>query len=162
MTNPHDGLRLSTLTEEMDVDAVHAYLSGESYWARGSPREVVARAVQHSLCIGIFDGAAQVAFARAVTDRATYAYLADVYVLQAYRGRGLGKWMMETLVAHPDLQGLRRWSLMTKDAHGLYAQFGFTPLSHPDRSMERTHPGVYARAADPAPSGAAWTGGGDA
>jgi GNAT superfamily N-acetyltransferase len=102
--------------------------------------------------VGIFDGAAQVAFARAVTDRATYAYLADVYVLEAYRGRGLSKWMMEVLTAHPDLQGLRRWSLMTKDAHGLYARFGFTPLKHPDRSMERTHPGVYARPADPPPS----------
>jgi GNAT superfamily N-acetyltransferase len=149
MTDLRDELRLSTLTDEMDVDAVHAYLSAESYWAPGIPREVVARAVHHSLCVGIFDGAAQVAFARAVTDRATYAYLADVYVLEAYRGRGLSRWMMEVLVAHPDLQGLRRWSLMTKDAHGLYAQFGFTPLKHPDRSMERTAPGVYARPADP-------------
>lgn len=152
MTDIRDELRLSTLTDEMDVDAIHAYLSVESYWAPGIPREVVARAVHHSLCVGIFDGAAQVAFARAVTDRATYAYLADVYVLQAYRGRGLGKWMMETLDAHPDLQGLRRWSLMTKDAHGLYAQFGFTPLKQPERSMERVHPGVYLRPADPPPS----------
>lgn len=147
MSDARDSLRLSTLADEMDVDAVHAYLSGESYWARGIPRQVVARAIQHSLCVGVFDGAAQVAFARAVTDRATYAYLADVYVLEGYRGRGLGKWIMETLVTHPNLQGLRRWSLMTKDAHGLYAQFGFTPLAQPDRSMERTDPGVYARLA---------------
>jgi GNAT superfamily N-acetyltransferase len=146
MTDLRDDLRLSTLTDEMDVDAIHAYLSAESYWAPGIPREVVARAVHHSLCVGIFDGAAQVAFARAVTDRATYAYLADVYVLEPYRGRGLSKWMMEVLTAHPDLQGLRRWSLMTKDAHALYAQFGFTPLKQPGRSMERTHPGVYAGA----------------
>lgn len=152
MTDIRDELRLSTLTDEMDVDAIHAYLSAESYWAPGVPREVVARAVHHSLCVGIFDGAVQVAFARAITDRATYAYLADVYVLEAYRGRGLSRWMMETLDAHPDLQGLRRWMLMTKDAHGLYAQFGFTPLKHPDRAMERTHPGVYARPADPPPS----------
>lgn len=151
MTHLRDGLRLSTRADEMDVDAIHAYLSGESYWARGIPREVVARAVQHSLCVGIFDGEAQVAFARAVTDRATYAYLADVYVLEPYRARGLGKWMMEVLTAHPDLQGLRRWSLLTKDAHGLYAQFGFTPMAHPDRAMERTHPGIYARPADPPP-----------
>lgn len=143
MTGVRDDLRLSTLTEEMDVDAIHGFLSGESYWARGVPRDVVARAIQHSLCVGVFHGAAQVAFARAITDRATYAYLADVYVLQAYRGRGIGRWMMETLDAHPDLQGLRRWMLMTKDAHGLYAQFGFTPLAQPDRAMERTHPGVY-------------------
>ena len=151
MTDLRDDLRLSTLTDEMDVDAIHAYLSAESYWAPGISRDVVARAVQHSLCVGIFSGAAQVAFARAVTDRATYAYLADIYVLEPYRGGGLGKWMMEVLTAHPDLQGLRRWSLMTKDAHGLYAQFGFTPLKQPDRSMERTHPGAYARGADPQP-----------
>lgn len=149
MTDIRDELRLSTLTDEMDVDAIHAYLSAESYWAPGIPREVVARAVHHSLCVGIFDGAAQVAFARVITDRATYAYLADVYVLQAYRGRGVSKWMMEALIAHPDLQGLRRWSLMTKDAHGLYAQFGFTPLKQPDRSMERIAPAVYARPAEP-------------
>jgi GNAT superfamily N-acetyltransferase len=151
MTDLRHDLRLSTLADEMDVDAVHAYLSGESYWARGVPREVVARSIQHSLCVGVFDGARQVAFARAITDRATYAYLADVYVLDAYRGRGVGRWMMEALTAHPDLQGLRRWMLMTHDAHGLYARFGFEPLAHPERAMERTHPGVYARPADPAP-----------
>lgn len=149
MSDIRDDLRISTLTDEMDVDAIHAYLRAESYWAPGIPREVVARAVHHSLCVGIFDGAAQVAFARAVTDRATYAYLADVYVLEAYRGRGLSRWMMEVLNAHPDLQGLKRWMLMTKDAHALYAQFGFTPLKQPDRAMERTHPGAYAHPADP-------------
>jgi GNAT superfamily N-acetyltransferase len=152
MNDLRDGLRLSTLAEEMDVDAIHAWLSGESYWARGVPREVVARSVEHSLCVGIFDGVAQVAFARAITDRATYAYLADVYVLEPYRGRGLGRWMMEAFDAHPDLQGLRRWMLNTQDAHGLYARFGFTPLAHPERAMERTHPGIYARPADPPPS----------
>lgn len=145
MTDLRDDLRISTMTEEMDVDAIHAYLSGESYWAPGIPREVVARAVRHSLCVGVFDGPAQVAFARAVTDRATYAYLADVYVLEAYRGRGVSRWMMAVLTAHPDLQGLRRWALMTKDAHGLYTKFGFSPLARPDRAMERTHPGIYAR-----------------
>jgi GNAT superfamily N-acetyltransferase len=148
MTDPRAGLRLSFDTA--DVDAVHAYLAGESYWARGIPRDVVARAIQHSLCVGIFDGAAQVAFARVITDRATYGYLADVYVLQAYRGWGLGKWMMEAIDVHPELQGLRRWGLMTQDAHGLYARFGYTPLANPDRAMERTRPGIYARPADPA------------
>ncbi len=105
MTDVRGALRLSTLTEEMDVDAIHAYLSGESYWARGIPRETVARSIQHSLCVGVFDGAAQVAFARAVTDRATYAYLADVYILESHRGRGLGVRLVEQVMAHPDLQG---------------------------------------------------------
>lgn len=144
MTDPRGTLRLSTSTAEMDVDAIHAYLSGESYWAAGIPREVVEKAVRHSLCFGIFDGDAQVAFARVITDRATYAYLADVYVLRAYRGRGLSKWMMEAALAHPELQGLRRWMLMTKDAQGLYAQFGFVPTPRPERCMERTTPGAYA------------------
>ncbi|HEU0300369.1 MAG TPA: GNAT family N-acetyltransferase [Longimicrobium sp.] len=143
MTDPT--LRLSTDAAEMDVDAVHAYLSGESYWAAGIPREVVERAIRHSLCFGVFDGDAQVAFARVITDRATYAYLADVYVLPPYRGRGLSKWMMEAALAHPELQGLRRWQLVTKDAQGLYARFGFAPVAHPERHMERTDHGVYAR-----------------
>jgi GNAT superfamily N-acetyltransferase len=145
MTDLRGTLRLSTLAEEMDVDAVHAYLGGESYWARGVSRDVVARSIQHSLCVGVFDGAAQVAFARAVTDRATFAYLADVYVLEPYRGRGISRWMMEALTTHPDLQGLRRWMLMTQDAHGLYARFGFTPLARPERAMERVDRDVYAR-----------------
>lgn len=149
MTDPRAILRLSTAAEEMDVDAIHAYLSGESYWAAGIPREVVEKAVHHSLCFGIFHGDAQVAFARVITDRATYAYLADVYVLQAYRGRGLSKWMMEAALAHPELQGLRRWMLMTKDAQGLYAQFGFVPTPRPERCMERTTPGAYAAPAGP-------------
>lgn len=131
----------------MDVDAVHAYLCGESYWARGIPRETVARAIQHSLCFGVFDGAAQVAFARVVTDRATFGYLADVYVLQPYRGRGISKWMMQAVDAHPELQGLRRWALVTKDAQPLYAQFGWTPVSRPERHMERSDPDLYTRLA---------------
>lgn len=139
-------LRLSTDAAEMDVDAIHAYLDGESYWARGIPRETVARSVRNSLCFGVFDGGVQVAFARVVTDRATYAYLCDVYVLEPYRGRGLGRWMMEAVIAHPELQGLRRWGLATQDAHGLYARFGFTPLARPERFMERTDPDVYTRA----------------
>jgi GNAT superfamily N-acetyltransferase len=145
MTDARPALRLSTEAGEMDVDAIHAYLSGESYWSRGIPREVVARAIRHSLCFGAFDGRAQVAFARVVTDRATYAYLCDVYVLDAYRGRGVGKWLMESIDAHPELQGLRRWGLVTRDAHGLYAQFGYTPLARPERFMERTDPDIYVR-----------------
>lgn len=145
--DPRAALRLSTDASEMDAGAIHAYLAGESYWAAGIPREVVERSIRHSLCFGVFDGAAQVAFARAVTDRATFAYLADVYVLPAYRGRGLSRWMMEAALAHPELQGLRRWQLVTRDAQGLYARFGFTPVAHPERQMERTDHGVYARRA---------------
>lgn len=151
---PDDTLRLSTDAGEMDVDAIHAYLSGESYWARGIPREVVARAIRNSVCIGVFDGAAQVAFTRVITDRATFAYLCDVYVLESHRGRGIGKRMMRAMDAHPELQGLRRWALVTKDAHGLYARFGWTSLARPERHMERTDPDVYTRAASASPESA--------
>ena len=140
-------LRLSTDPDEMDVDAIHAYLGGESYWARGIPRETVARSIRNSLCFGVFDTAdgTQAAFARVVTDRATFAYLADVYVLPAYRGRGISTWMMDAVTAHPELQGLRRWMLMTQDAHGLYARYGFRPLGDPGRGMERTDPDIYIK-----------------
>lgn len=137
-----DGYAITT--EAVDLDAVHAYLT-ESYWSPGIPKEVVARAAAGSLCFSLFCGEAQVGFARVVTDRATFAYLADVYVLEAHRGKGLSKWMMETLLGHPELQGLRRWVLMTKDAHGLYAQFGFQPLAIPERAMEIIVPGIYLR-----------------
>lgn len=114
MPGPAPPLRISTDAAEMDLDAIHAYLSEESYWARGIPRETVARSIANSLCFGVFDGGAQVAFARVITDRATFAYLADVYVLPAYRGRGISRWMMEAVFAHPELRGLRRWMLMTR------------------------------------------------
>lgn len=125
-----------------DIDAIHAALS-QMYWSIGVPREIVERAMANSLCFGVLCDGAQVAFARVITDRATFAYLADVYVLEAHRGRGLSKRMMEAIVAHPELQGLRRWLLATRDAHGLYAQFGFTPLSAPDRLMEIVRPNPY-------------------
>lgn len=133
-------------TERVDVAAVHAYLVG-AYWSPGIPREVVERAVAGSLCFSLFQGDEQVGFARVVTDRATFAYLADVYVLQAHRGKGLSKWMLERIRAHPALRGLRRWMLMTRDAHGLYAQFGFKPLGHPERAMEIVDPDIYLRTA---------------
>jgi GNAT superfamily N-acetyltransferase len=119
----------------MDVDAIHCYLSEESYWAKGIAREVVARAIEHSFCFGAFDGDAQVGFTRVITDFATFAYIADVYVLPSHRGQGIGKQIMQAIRSHPDLQGLRRWHLVTRDAHGLYAQFGFTPLDNPERHM---------------------------
>ncbi len=126
----------------LDIDAIHAFLS-TTYWSPGVPREVVARAIGNSLCFGLYHGGAQVGFARVVTDRATFAYLADVYVLDAHRGRGLARRMMEAIDAHPQLQGLRRWMLATRDADALYAGFGFTALAAPERFMERHRPDVY-------------------
>ena len=129
-----DAVRIITDVASMDLDAIHAYLT-RSYWAQGIPKDLVARSMAGSLCFGLLDGGRQIGFARVVTDRATYAYLCDVYVLEEYQGRGLGTWMMQELMTHPDLQGLRRWHLLTRDAHALYAQFGFAPLEAPDRHM---------------------------
>ena len=125
-----------------DIGAIHAYLA-TSYWSPGIPRAVVERAVAHSLCFGLLCDGAQAGFARVVTDRATFAYLADVYVLDAHRGQGLGKRLIAAVMAHPDLLGLRRMLLATRDAHGLYAPFGFAPLAAPDRLMEILRADVY-------------------
>jgi len=122
---------------------VHGFLT-KCYWAHGIPREVVARSIEHALCFGIYDGeGAQVGFARVISDFATIAYLGDVFVLEKHRGRGLGKWLMECIVQHPALQNLRRWILTTRDAHGLYSQFGFTPVTAPERYMELHRSNVY-------------------
>ncbi len=126
----------------MDTVAIHAFLS-QTYWSPGIPLEVVQRAIANSVCFGVLLEGAQVGFARVVTDKATFAYLADVYVLEPYRGQGLSRRIMEHVVAHPDLQGLRRMMLATRDAHGLYAQYGFKPLAAPDRMMELHKPHVY-------------------
>ncbi|HUB05923.1 MAG TPA: GNAT family N-acetyltransferase [Myxococcales bacterium] len=126
----------------VDVDAVHAFLT-TSYWAEGVPREVVERSVQGSLCFSLFLGDEQVGFVRAITDSATFAYLCDVYVLPAHRGRGLARWMIASLAEHPRLRSLRRWLLATRDAHGLYEKLGFTPLSAPERFMERLNRDGY-------------------
>jgi GNAT superfamily N-acetyltransferase len=136
--------RITTDAKRLDIDAIHAYLS-RSFWAEGIPRDTVARAIAHSLCFGLFDGDTQVGFARVVTDRATYAYLCDVYVLESHRGQGLGKWLMETVMAHPDLQGLRRFQLVTLDAHGLYRRHGFDTPLQPERQMEIFRHGMYKR-----------------
>ena len=133
---------ISTDPSRLQLDAVHAYLA-RSYWSPGVPRAVVARAIANSMCFGIYLGSEQVGFARVITDKATFAYLADVYVLEAHRGRGLSKRLVEQIQAHPDLQGLRRFLLATADAHGLYAQYGFRPLSAPDRMMEVRDPDPY-------------------
>lgn len=127
----------------LDVRAIHAYLT-RSYWSPGIPFEIVERAVRNSLCIGAYDAAgAQVGLVRLVSDQATFCYVGDVYVLEEHRGHGLSKAMVAMAVDHPLLQGLRRWSLVTADAHGLYRQFGFTPVAQPDRHMERLNPEIY-------------------
>jgi GNAT superfamily N-acetyltransferase len=137
---------ISADTSRLDLDVIHRYLSEESYWAPGIPRETVTRAIANSLCFGIYtEEGAQVGFARLITDRATFAYLADVFVLSEHRGKGLSKRLMETIIAHPEVQGLRRWALATRDAHELYVRYGFTPLAKPDRMMERHDPNVYRR-----------------
>jgi len=134
---------ISTDRERVDPDVVHGFLTN-CYWAKGIPRDVVARSIEHSLCFGIYeDAGAQVGFARVVSDLATVAYLGDVFVLESHRGRGLSKWLMQCIVEHPALQNLRRWILLTRDAHALYSKFGFAALKAPERYMELHRPNVY-------------------
>jgi GNAT superfamily N-acetyltransferase len=133
---------ISTDPLRLDVEAIHAFLT-QSYWSAGIPKATVARAVEHSLCAGVYLGNDQVGFARVITDRASFGYLADVYILEAHRGRGLSKELVATLLAHPDLQGLRRLLLATRDAHNLYSKFGFKHLATPQRMMELHTPDVY-------------------
>jgi GNAT superfamily N-acetyltransferase len=136
--------RISFDPEDQQLDVIHGYLA-RSYWAEGIPRETVARAVAHSLCVGAYDDEVQVGFARVVTDRATFAYLADVFVLEGHRGRGLAQQMLEALEDHPELQGLRRWALFTRDMQPLYAKLGWEAYPHPDRLMVRDIPDIYTR-----------------
>lgn len=138
-------MRITTDPGELDVELIHRFLSTESYWARGIPLETVRRSLKHSLCFGGFVGTQQIAFARVISDFATFANLVDVFVLKEHRGKGYGALLMEAVINHPDLQGLRRFTLATADAHGLYAKFGFTPLSNPSRFMERYDPAIYQR-----------------
>ena len=133
---------ITTDPQKLDLDAIHAFLT-RSFWAEGIPKATVAKSIANSLCFGVFDGNQQVGFARVVTDRATYAYLCDVYVLESHRGLGLGKWLIDTVMAHPDLQGLRRFQLVTRDAHGLYNRHGFETPANPDRQMEIFKHGMY-------------------
>jgi GNAT superfamily N-acetyltransferase len=134
---------VSTDPARLDLDVIHGFLTS-CYWAKGIPRELVARSIQHSLCFGVYDGSgAQVAFARVVSDFATVAYLGDVFVVESHRGRGVSTFMMECIMRYPSLHHLRRWILLTRDAHGLYKKFGFTPLKSADRYMELHRPDVY-------------------
>jgi GNAT superfamily N-acetyltransferase len=131
-----DGYLISTDASMLDLEVVHGYLS-RSYWAAGVPEDVVRRSIENSLCFGVYRGEEQAGFARVVTDRATFAYLADVFVLDEHRGQGIGKWLLEVILSHPDLQGLRRWMLATRDAHDLYRRYAFTELARPGIFMER-------------------------
>ena len=131
-----DEYLISTERSILDLGIVYGYLK-TSYWAAGVPEDVVRRSVENSLCFGVYSGEEQVGFARVVTDRATFAYLAYVFVLEAHRGQGLGKWLVEVILSHPDLQGLRRWMLATRDAHDLYRRYAFTELARPAIFMER-------------------------
>jgi GNAT superfamily N-acetyltransferase len=140
---------ISTDPKRLDRERIHDFLK-TSYWAPGISREVVDRSIEGAMCFGLYDlegGDAQVGFARVITDRATFAYIADVFVLESHRGRGLGVWLMEAIRAHPDLQNLRRWILMTRDAHGLYEKFGFRPIADAGRCMEILDREVYTRRA---------------
>jgi GNAT superfamily N-acetyltransferase len=138
---------ISTDKSRMDIDFIHDFLDS-SYWAAGITKEVIMRSVNGSLCFGVFyqsDPGRQVGFARMITDGATFAYLADVFIDEKFRGKGLSKWLVEVILAHPDLQGLRRILLATRDAHGLYTQYGFTPLTNADRWMQIHNPDIYKR-----------------
>ena len=132
-----DNVEITTDRSRIDVDVVHRFLSESSYWALGRSRETVERSIRHSLCFSVLDRGQQVGFARVVSDRAVFAYLMDVFILPEWRGRGLSKRLMAAIVAHPDLQDLKLFLLRTSDAHGLYQQFGFEPVEHPEDLLAR-------------------------
>ncbi len=135
---------ITTDSALFNLEYIHNFLT-HSYWAQGIPVETVKRSIENSLCFGVFHLHQQIGFARMITDKATFAYLADVFIDEAYRGKGLSKWLMEHIMLHPELQGLRRMMLATRDAHGLYAQFGFTPLNYVDRWMNIHRPDIYKK-----------------
>lgn len=134
---------ISTDKLRLDIAVIHKFLSEESYWATERSMEQTRTAIENSICFGLYRSKDLIGFARVVSDKATFAYVGDVFVLTEYRGRGLSKWLMEVIVEHPELQGLRRWVLATRDAHGLYRQFDFDELRYPERWMEKTAPNAY-------------------
>jgi GNAT superfamily N-acetyltransferase len=139
-----DDYFISTDKDTLDIPYIHRFLT-TSYWAEGIPEAIVQSCIQGSLCFGLYHGKQQIGFARVISDQATFAYLADVFIDETYRGKELSKWLMEIILHYPGLQGLRRFLLATRDAHGLYAQFGFTPLPNPDRFMQLHFPDVYKK-----------------
>jgi GNAT superfamily N-acetyltransferase len=134
---------ISTDRNRLQIDVIHRFLTEESYWAKERTREQSLKAIENSLCFGVYCGENQIGFARVVTDYASFAYVGDVFILEAYRGRGLCKWLMETIVSLPELHNLRRWILATRDAHALYEKSGFSSLRFPERWMEKTAPNAY-------------------
>jgi len=140
-----DDYLISTDLSLLDVDVIYHYLSGESYWAQGIPRNVVEKSIANSLCFGVYHHRKQIGFARLISDKATFAYLADVFITPDYRGKGLSKWLLQVIHAHPELQGLRRWMLGTRDAHSLYEQFGWTVLDEDTRKrfMQKHNKNAY-------------------
>ncbi len=138
-----DRFEISTDKSRLQIDVIQKFLSDESYWAQSRTLEQTRTAIENSVCFGVYDADKQIGFARVISDFATFAYIGDVFVLSEYRGQGISKWLMETMLGHPDLQGLRRWILATKDAHGLYSQYGFHGLKFPERWMELPAPNAY-------------------
>lgn len=138
-----DGFTISTDKNLLQIGRIQKFLTEESYWAKERTREQTTLAIENSVCFGVYAGENQIGFARVVSDHATFAYLGDVYVLEEFRGKGVSKWLMKTIIEHPDLQNLRRWILATKDAHTLYEQFGFHALNFPERWMEKPAPNAY-------------------
>jgi GNAT superfamily N-acetyltransferase len=136
---------ISTDKSKLDIHSIHHFLSTRAYWSLNIPKETVQLAIQNSLCFGIYEKQKQIGFARVISDLSTVAYLGDVYILEEYRGKGLSKWLIETVMNHPNLQGLRRWILLTADAHGLYRQFGWTNLADPAKWMELHNKNVYLK-----------------
>ena len=143
LTSDRNGFSISNDKTKLDVDLIHNFLSTKAYWCLNIPKETVQKSIQNSLCFGVFHKETQVGFARVISDFATIAYLGDVFVLEEYRGHGLSKWLMEAVMGHPDLQGLRRWILLTRDAHDLYRQFGWTDITDPSVWMEVQDKNVY-------------------
>ena len=138
-----DGFEISTDKSRLQFDVIQRFLEEESYWAANRTPQQTLTAIENSICFGLYHVERQIGFGRVVSDLATFAYLGDIFVIPEFRGRGLSKWLMETIVSHPDLQGLRRWVLATRDAHGLYEQYGFGPLRFPDRWMEKAAANAY-------------------
>ena len=136
MNITRNNFQISTDKSKLQPQVIHDYLCNQSYWAKGIPMETVLKSIENSITFGVYDQKKQIGFARVTSDKSTFAYLADVFILETYRGQGLSKWLMENILNHPDLQGLRRWVLATKDAHGLYAQYGFTTLDTPQNFMQ--------------------------
>ena len=142
-TATKENFLLSTDKSKLDINLIHNFLSEDSYWAKNIPLENVQRSIENSLCFGIYIDKKQIGFARIISDYSTFAYLADVFIMPDFRGKGLSKWLIENIINLTELQGLRRWMLATRDAHSLYQQFGFTPLPNPEIMMQKHHPDIY-------------------